>query len=329
MISIDGLHAGRVDREILEDLRHGELTAVTVTLGFWEDATETMDNIARWRDVAEENADIIRIVDDPAEIEQAAEEGRTAVILGLQNTAALQDRIRFVDLFARMGIRVMQLTYNNQNAVGGSCYEAVDPGLSRYGRQLVRELNRSGILIDLSHVGERTSREAIEASERPVAITHANPHFLYEHARNKTRPTLDALAERGGVLGLATYPNITGEWGESPQRWAEMVERTVEAIGIDHVGIGTDLAPKIDETEYAWMRMGRWSRDAQYGAGRPGGPVVVAWPQWSDSPAKFQAFAEGLRDRGFAPEHVEAIMGGNFLRLYKETMATARWAGVS
>jgi membrane dipeptidase len=321
MLSVDALHAGRVDREILEDLRSGELTAVTVTVGFWEDATETMDRIGRWRDTVRDNADLVQLAEGPADIRSARDEGRTAIVLGLQNTAALIDRIRFVELFALMGIRVMQLTYNNQNAIGGSCYEASDSGLSRFGRQVVREMNRVGILIDLSHVGENTGRDAIEASETPVAVTHANPSFLCAHKRNKSQALLEALADRGGVLGLSTFPNFSVGWCETPARWAELVERTIEVIGVEHVGIGTDLVPKIDETEYDWMRRGRWTREADYGSGKPGGPVAVGWPDWCDSSAKFQAFAAALSDRGFAPADIEAVMGGNFLRLYEETMA--------
>lgn len=323
MLSIDGLQAGRVDRKTLEDMRAGDLSAVTVTLGFWEDATATMDNIGRWRDLARENSDLIRLVETPADIELAEEEGRTGVLLGLQNTDALQGRLRFAELFRLMGVLVMQLTYNNQNTFGGSCYEPSDSGLSRFGHELVREMNRIGMLIDLSHVGDRTSREVIEASTTPVAFTHANPTFLYDHKRNKSRGTLEALVARNGVLGLATYPNITGDWADSPERWTEMVERTVEAIGIDHVGIGTDLSPGLDESDYAWMRKGQWTREANYGAGRPGGPVLVPWPGWCNAPSKFPAFEAGLRSRGFSEEDTAKVMGGNFLRLYKEVIGPA------
>ena len=121
-------------------------------------------------------------------------------------------------------MRAIQLTYNNQNELGGSCYEDEDSGLSRTGKEIVREMNRTGILVDLSHVGNRTTRDAILWSEKPVAVTHANPDSLFPHKRNKTDDVLKALAERGGVLGCATYRNITGDhYCSSLTNWCEMV----------------------------------------------------------------------------------------------------------
>ena len=208
---IDGLQCGHFTREIFQDLRKADVGAVTVTCGFWEGTVESLDSIARWRDLVNANADLVAITRTAAEIEAIAASGRTAILLGFQNSNLLEGRIRFVELFAELGVRAIQLTYNNQNELGGSCYEAEDSGLSRTGQEMVREMNRTGILVDLSHVGNRTTRDAILCSERPVAVTHANPDSLFPHKRNKTDDVLKALAERGGVLGCATYRNITGD----------------------------------------------------------------------------------------------------------------------
>ncbi|WP_125609733.1 dipeptidase [Specibacter cremeus] len=314
MLLIDGLECSNYNREIFRELHDAKVSAVTITAAFWEDALETMDELGRWNDRARNNADLITIARTAEDIESAAAGGRTAVILGVQNSTPLNDRLRFVELFHRMGLRVMQLTYNNQNAVGGSCYEPEDSGLTRFGREVVHEMNRVGMLVDLSHVGNRTSLEAIHASESPVAITHANPASLVEHPRNKPDDVLKALADAGGVLGLATYNNIAGDYATSPQAWADMVARTVDLIGIDHVGIGTDLGQNSGDGDLDWMRRGRWTRDAQPGAALSNVPEQ----DWFRSPTHFEAITSALRDHGrFEEKDIDAILGGNWMRLYR------------
>ena len=296
------------------------MTCVTCTLAFWEDAGETMDRIGQWRDMERDNQDLILLARTPDDIQRAAESGRTAILLGTQNTSPLEDRLRFVELFHDMGMRVMQLTYNNQNAYGGSCYEPSDSGLSRAGRQLVREMNRVGMVIDLSHVGDRTSADVVAHSQRPVAITHANPHSLVAHPRNKPDDLLRALAQSDGMLGLATYRNIAGEWISSVDSWCEMVARTVQIIDIDHVGIGTDLSRKSGENELQWMRKGRWTRDVDYGAGSATKPGKVPPPDWFHSTVDFPSIEQGLRRQGFNETEIEKIMGGNWLSFYHRVM---------
>jgi membrane dipeptidase len=236
-------------------------------------------------------------------------------LLGCQNSSPLNDRLRFVELFADLGVRVMQLTYNNQNGLGGSCYEESDSGLSRFGRQVVREMNRVGMLIDLSHVGERTGRDAIEYSDGPVAVTHANPSSLFTHRRNKGDELLHALAAKGGIIGLATYKNIGGPWCDSIGSWCELVARTVELVGIEHVGIGTDIGRKETLDYLMWMRKGRWTRDVDYGAGSAQTPGQVPPPDWFASTEQFPDIAKAL-ERHFSDDEVGLIMGGNWLRLY-------------
>lgn len=318
MILIDGLECSIYDREIFQELRAGGLDCITNTIAFWESASETMDTIGRWRAMARENADLIMLARSAADIEEAHRQGRTAVLMGAQNSSLLDDRLRWLELFADMGLRVMQLTYNNQNSLGGSCYEQNDSGLSRFGREVVREMNNVGVLVDLSHVGERTGIDAIEWSERPVAVTHANPRSLYEHVRNKGDDLLRALAANGGVLGLATYVNIGGPWCESLDRWCEMVLRTIDLIGIDHVGIGTDLGRKETLDYLNWMRMGRWTRTPNFGAGNPSKPGQVPPPDWFRTTAQFPDLVDGLRRAGLGDAEVDKVAGGNWMRLYED-----------
>lgn len=321
---IDGLQCGRYDRRLLERMRAGGLRAATVTASFWEDALETMDALAGWNDLVRENSDLALIARSGSDIDEAVASHRVAVVLGTQNSSLFNDRLGFVEHFWNMGVRIVQLTYNIQNAVGSSCYEPNDSGLSRFGREAVEEMNRVGMLVDLSHVGDRTSFEAIEASSRPVAINHANARSIYDHARNKGARVLDALVASGGVLGVCTYNNIAGELSASLDGSAELIARHVELIGIDHVAFGSDLDPNAPTGNLAWMRNGRWSRKVQHGASRPDiAPPPEAWIGNFDF-HKFGEVRDRLVERGLltGPE-AEQVFFGNWRRLYGEGFAPA------
>ncbi|VDC33598.1 dipeptidase [Pseudogemmobacter humi] len=318
MFFADGLNCSNFDRAVFQELVDGGLGCVTVCLGFWEDAVASMDALGRFRDLVRANKDLVAIARTGAEIEAIAGSGRCALVIGYQNTAVLNGNIRFPELFADMGLRVLQLTYNNQNEFGGSCYEPQDSGISRFGREMIPELNRCGILIDLSHVGERTSLDVVELSEHPVAITHANPATLVPHLRNKSDTLIRALAARRGVIGLATYANICGEYGASPSKWADMVAWTVDLAGIGHVAIGTDHGRNVGMPDLTWMRQGNWSRIINYGAGNAARPGKVAEPGWIDTMKSFGAIATALAARGFSQDETALLMGGNWLRLYTE-----------
>ncbi len=318
MLFVDGLNCSRFDREVFEELRDGGMSCITTCLGFWEGPLESLDALGRFRDVVRANSDLVAIARTGREVEEIAASGRVALLIGYQNTNAFGGRIRFVEMFAELGVRVMQLTYNNQNEYGGSCYEPNDSGISRAGRELVGELNRCGILIDLSHVGDRTGRDVIEASEKPVAVTHANPTTLIPHLRNKSDELIRALAAKGGVIGLATYANICVDYTDTPDRWSEIVAYTADLVGIEHVAIGTDHGRNITMADLEWMRMGTWSRVVNYGAGTPQRPGKVEEPSWLRTMRTFSEIAEALGRRGMSDAEVAAVMGGNWVRLYKQ-----------
>jgi microsomal dipeptidase-like Zn-dependent dipeptidase len=317
MLFIDGLVAGAFTRDTLLQMQAGDVACTTVTCGFWDDPTEGFDAIARWRDLAGANSDIARLAYCGDDIVDAASAGQCALLLGFQNTSQLGGRTAYVEFFAELGIRVMQLTYNVQNDVGSSCYEPSDVGLSRFGREVVHEMARCGVLVDLSHVGERTGLDAIDASPGPVAITHANPVVFYEHPRNKSTEILKALVARGGVVGLAIYRNIAGGYADSPRRFAELIARTVELVGIDGVAIGTDQGGASTPGHYRWMRNGRWTRGAQYGAGKAGAPPGGEPVPWYGGMDAFPTIAEALERTGMASNEIEAVMGNNWLGLYQ------------
>ncbi|GAA3692423.1 dipeptidase [Arthrobacter ginkgonis] len=320
-LRVDAMESGAFDAAAFQALRDGGVDCATVTCGFWDDAIEAMDSIARWRDLVAANDQLVAIARNGKDIREITASGRTALLLGFQNTSAMQGRIRFVELFAELGVRVFQLTYNTQNDVGSSCYEGIDAGLTRYGREIVGELNRNGILVDLSHVGEQTCLDAIEASAHPVAVTHANAASLCAHPRNVSDRVIKSLAERGGVIGCALYPNLTGpDYAATLDDWCRMVVHTAGIAGIEHVGIGSDLGGTTDEQSLRWMREGRWTRQANFGAASASNPGDDD-PEWFRSMEPFAALSEGLCRQGLDESEAAAVMGGNWMRLYDEVMA--------
>ncbi len=318
LVVIDALQASNWDRALLEELRAGGVTAVHVTLVFWEDARATLDNIGRWHRFFEQHGDIVMPVRRAEDIEAAKAAGKTGIIFGFQNCSPIEDDLALVQVFHELGVRIMQLTYNNQSLIGAGCYEASDPGISRFGRQVIAEMNRVGMIIDLSHSAERTSLEAIEISERPVAITHANPLSFHEGLRNKSDDLLKALAQSGGMLGFSTYPFHIGGADTTLDAYCGMIADTVAMLGVDHVGFGTDMCRKLSAEYLDWMRSGRWSKEVDSGEAKTAGGGWPDWPEWFQTPADFPNLTQGLLDKGLGEADVAKIMGGNWLRFFRE-----------
>ena len=156
-----------------------------------------------------------------------------------------------------LGLRFMQLTYNNQSLLATGCYEDDDTGLTRMGRAVVAEMNRVGMVVDMSHSGERSTLDAIDRSTRPIAITHANPAAWHPARRNKSDTVLRALAESGGMLGFSVYPHHLKDGSACTLAgFCEMIARTADLMGIDRIGIGTDLCQDQPDSIVEWMRVG-------------------------------------------------------------------------
>ena len=314
-LTVDGLQINKWDRGVLEELRRGGVHAVNATCAVWEGPRETLAAIGDWLALARENRDVVRLVTTTAEIHEARAAGQVAVLLGFQNTSPFGDDYRLVEVFARLGVRIAQLTYNIQNLVGGSCYEPEDSGLTRFGTTVVAEMNRVGMLVDLSHVGERTSLDAVHASAQPVAVTHANPSWFHDSPRNKSDHLLEAVAKRGGVVGCCLYPNtLAGGAAAGLEEFCRMVVRLIGTLGPDHVAIGSDCTRGWGPEFVGWLRNGRW---------QPPGPPERApqwpeWPAWFSGPEHFPVLTDGLRAAGLEDGDLAAVLGGNWLRLFDE-----------
>lgn len=323
-VVIDGLQYSNWDREIFEQMRAGGLDAVHATAAYWEHARELLWNLGRWNRLFQDHADLIRPVETADDIRAARSEGRTAILFGLQNCSPIEDDIDMVAILKRLNVHIMQLSYNNQSLICAGCYEDHDPGISRFGQQVINEMNRVGMIIDMSHSAEFSTLEAIRLSQRPIVISHANPLFFRDARRNKSERVLRALAESGGLLGFSCYPfHLHNGSACTLTEFSDMIARTVDLMGIEHVGIGTDLCQKQPLSVLEWMRNGRWSRVKDYGEGSASN---ASWPEplsWLRSAADFQNIATGLRERGFDHEEVNRIMGMNWLHFFDHALQPA------
>lgn len=330
-ISIDALCIPALERRYLERWRQGDVSCITVTVAVWEGLRETIGTLGRWRRFIEANADIVAQAASGREIREIAASGRTAIVFGFQNTSPCEHDIELFGTFRRLGVCIMQLTYNLQNFIGSGYWEETDGGISsRFGRKAIEEMNRQGILIDLSHCGDRTTLEAIELSARPVAITHSNPREYvgtptFGAGRLRSVEAMRRMAGRGGVVGLSPNPHMTRERGAGTRAdFCDMVAWLVDRIGIDHVGIGTDYCPGQPSSIRDYWRYGRWSREV---VTTPIAAPGEGWPAWFSSTADFQSIRAGLLERGFTAEEAAKVMGGNFLRLFSEGFEPQASAG--
>jgi microsomal dipeptidase-like Zn-dependent dipeptidase len=306
--------------KILRQMREGGVDAVQATICYHEDFRETVEEIVDWNRRFERHGELIFLGRTAADVERARATGRTAIFFGLQNASAIEDDIGLVEVLHTLGVRFMQLTYNNQSLLGSGCYEAEDTGITRMGREVIAEMNRVGMAIDMSHSGERSTREAIDLSARPIAITHANPASWHNVKRNKSDALLEALAARGGMLGLSLYPHHLRDGSDCRlETFTTMVARLADHIGVDHIGIGSDLCQDQPDSVVAWMRNGRWTKgEASIGLGAA---VFPPQPAWFRDNRDFANIRAGLLAQGFAPEDAAKIMGGNWYRFYMGAFA--------
>lgn len=314
---IDGLQYSNWSEEIFRQIRAGGVDAVHVTLVYHENFRETVANIERWNHWFERWPDLIFQGFTAEDIARARATGRTAIFFGSQNPSCMEDDIGLVEVLHRLGLRFMQLTYNNQSLLATGCYEADDTGLTRMGREVVAEMNRVGMVVDMSHSGERSTLAAVEHSTRPIAVTHANPSAWHPARRNKSDTVIGALAQAGGMLGFSLYPHHLKDGSAcSVAEFCTMIARTAERFGTHFLGIGTDLCQNQPDSVVEWMRTGRWTKAVDYGEGSKDAPGFPAMPGWFRDNRDFGNISDGLRVAGFSAAEIEAILGGNWARFF-------------
>jgi membrane dipeptidase len=313
MTIVDGLIISRWSRSVFEDMRKGGLTAANCTCSVWEEFEATMRNVAEWKRLLRENADLVTQVHTTADIRRAKREGRTGIILGFQNVTAFEDQLGYVQLFKELGVGVAQMAYNTQNLVGTGCYESRDGGLSDFGREIVAEMNRVGMLCDLSHVGPKTSEDVILASRKPVAYTHILPAALKAHPRNKTDAQIRFIAERGGFVGVTMFPPFLAKGNEaSVDDLVAAIEHVVGIAGEDSVGIGTDFTQDQDAAFFEWL-----THDKGY-ARRLTTFAEVVNPLGLRTIGEFPNLTRAMEKAGWPERRIRKVMGENWVRVLGE-----------
>ena len=271
---IDGLQYANWSEKIFRQMRDGGVDAGHVTIAYHENFREAVLNLERWNRWFEAFPDLIMKGMTADDVERARSTGRTAIFFGFQNPSPIGNDIGLVEIFHALGVRFMQLSYNNQSLLATGCYEAEDSGITRMGRQVIREMNRVGLVVDMSHSADRSTIEAAEISERPITITHANPHKWAPALRNKKADVIRAVTEAGGMLGFSLYPHHLKDKSKCTMTsFCEMIAQTVDAFGTEHFGIGSDLCQDQPDSVVEWMRTGRWDR------WEPSGPWTPASPR--------------------------------------------------
>jgi membrane dipeptidase len=315
LMVIDGLIVARFSREVFEDMRRGGITAANCTCSVWEGFQATMDNIVAWQSQLRDNDDLLIQVRTLDDIQRAKRDNKTGIILGFQNAAAFGDNLGYVQIFKTLGVGVVQLTYNTQNLIGTGCYER-DGGLSDYGHDVVREMNRVGILVDLSHVGPQSSEDAINASSRPVAYSHCLPAGLKEHPRNKSDEQLRFIANKGGFIGVTMFPPFLRRGVDSTvDDYVEAIDYVCNLVGEDAVGIGTDFTQGHGPDFFDWI-----TRDK--GTGRKlteFGDIVN--PAGIRTLGEFPNLTLAMDRAGWREAKIRKVMGDNWLRVLGEVWA--------
>lgn len=324
---VDGLSMPAPERKWFQQWHDGKIACVNTTIAVWENSAQTISLLGKWNRIVQENSDLVATATSVEEINEIAASGRTALVYGFQNTAPIEHDIELFGAFRELGVCIMQLTYNLQNYIGCGYWEENDTGISsRFGRTAIKEMNRVGIMIDLSHCGERTTLEAIDLSGRPVAITHANPREyvgspVYGSGRLKTTEAIKALAGRNGVIGLTPNRNMTKHGAATTlEQFGDMVSWVADKIGVDAIGIGSDYCPGHPRSVRTWWRFARWSRESA-----PAEQMKIAphegWSDWVKDPSGLANIGVELERRGFHRSEIEKIMGGNWLRVFSQTFS--------
>lgn len=254
-----------------------------------------------------------------ADMQAARQQGKLGLIYNFQDTTALEADAGKVATFAALGIKVMQLTYNKRNLAGDGCLETANAGLSDFGREVISKMEEAHVLLDLSHAGQRTIAEGIDASTRSPAITHSGCRALVDLPRNTRDAEMRALADKGGVFGVYLMPFLRPRGQPGAEDLLRHLDHAVTICGEDHVGIGTDnplLGYDLNETT---RRQHRESHEARVkrGVAAPGEqPDVLLYVEGYNAPDRFERIAADLRRRGWSSARIEKIMGGNFARLF-------------
>ena len=316
---IDNLQYCNWSKEIFEINHEANLDAVHATICYHEDYDELQINIDLWKKYFENYSSLIFQGFNSKDIEKAKQENKTAIFFGLQNCSPIEDNIEYVEILKQQGVLFMQLTYNNQSLLATGCYEEKDAGITRMGREVIKEMNRVKMIIDMSHSAELSTLEAIEISQEPIVVSHANPSFWHKGLRNKSDTILKELNDSGGMIGFSIYPHhLKGASECTLDSFCEMVAETTKKISVKQIGIGSDLCIRHPDSIVEWMRNGTWTKTKDFGEGSSKNPGFPPQPSWFEDARGFGNLEIGLRKVGFNEEETHDILGNNWYNFYRK-----------
>lgn len=304
-------------------LRAGNVAAVNVTVcGVNDDFEQACDQLASWLHRVARPHSWWHLVQTVEDIFEAQRLGKRGLIMGWQNLRPIADNLRRLRFFHRIGVRIMQLTYNERNLIGDGCLEPANGGLSQLGRRAIREMNELGIAIDLSHVGERSCLEAIELTARPVLVTHANAKAVSNVPRNKTDGVIKGVAATGGLIGVSVYGPMC--WNGNRTRrpaledFIRHVDHIAGLVGPEHIALGTDFPAVEDLGDVSGiinMTLARYPAAISAYAEAFGNDVRTRYLSDCGSPAELSAVTDALLKRGWPEIDVRGFLGENYLRV--------------
>jgi membrane dipeptidase len=312
----------------LEDIRNSGLTAVHVTIlpvgSTPPDAafTEAVMGIGRFEREIDRNPGVLSRVRAVADLQAAKSAGRTGLIYGFQDGVAFETDLSRLDELHRLGIRIVQPTYNRRNLLGDGCLEPANAGLSKTGVEAIAKMNELGILVDLSHCGRQTAADAIKASTRPVAFTHTGSAAQNDHPRNRTDAELRAVAEKGGVSGVFFMPFLSEGRQPTAADVIRHLEHMIQVAGEDHVSIGTDggISPEVVTPEFRERHAGFVRRRREAGISAPGETDDgFLFANELNTARRLETLAGMLSARGHSDSRIEKVLGANLVRAFSYT----------
>lgn len=314
-----------LDESMVRNALQSGITAANLTVSL-ADFPQTVARIAAWMESMERFPKAFRQIRTVQDIRQVKASGQFGIVFGFQDTTPLEGDVKNLEVFDNLGVRIVQLTYNVRNLAGDGCLEQANGGLSRYGHTLVEAMNERGILVDLSHCGQRTTAEGIAASRQPVSITHSGCNAVAAHPRGKDDAELRALAKGGGVIGIYLMPFLTPSRPPTMNDVVAHIEHAIQVCGEDHVGIGSDLSTTpIDGSEEYWRQHRAFvTRRIEQGIAAPAeDPNILFTVGDLNHSRRMELIAAALSSRGHSSARIEKIIGGNFLRLFGEVWPPA------
>ena len=317
-IIIDGCQSSKFTDEYFKTVRDAGVTATIVTVAWNHNLHETVKLIWSWHARINKNRDVALFAKSIDDIFRAKKERKVAYLFGFQNTLPLEGDVDLLEIYKSLGVRIIQLTYNEKNMVGCGCSEQTDSGLSNFGIKVIERMNKLRILVDLSHVGDKTATEAIELAKFPV-FSHSNARSLCNNVRNIKDEQIKAIGKKGGIIGVNAYPffvkRTKTEIGERPtvSDFLDHIDYIVKLTGVDYVGISLDLIENEPEGESALLA----SNPEIWGLPNPQG--IYEFPEEIEGISEIFNITMGLVARDYSDKEVKKIMGENWLRVLRKT----------